>query len=85
LRSVFAREGVQEQAAAPLLSWLTWVYPNRPLTEEFDRIIAAGYVKGADLWHLANALFLDPERSGLTFLTLDRRQRQVAARLGFTR
>ena len=85
LRSVFAREGVQEQAAAPLLSWLTWVYPNRPLTEEFDRIIAAGYVKGAELWHLANALFLDPERSDLTFLTLDRRQRQVAARLGFTR
>ena len=56
---------------------------ERPLTAEFERMVDAGYLRGADLWHLTNALFLAPERRGLTFLTLDRRQRAVAAQLGF--
>jgi len=82
LRSALVREGVDDRADG-LLSWITWVYPNRPLTAEFARITAAGYLKGADLWHLANALFLAPDRKELTFLTLDRRQRDVARNLGF--
>jgi len=82
LRSALVREGVDDQADG-LLSWITWVYPNRPLTAEFARITAAGYLKGADLWHLANALFLAPDRKELTFLTLDRRQKEVARNLGF--
>ncbi len=82
LRSALVREGVRDRAGS-LLSWLTWVYPNRPLTEEFDRITALGYVRGADLWHLANALFLAPTRDDLAFLTLDKRQKEVAATLGF--
>lgn len=82
LRSALVREGVDDRADG-LLSWITWVYPNRPLTAEFARITAAGYLKGADLWHLANALFLAPDRKELTFLTLDRRQKEVARNLGF--
>lgn len=82
LRSALVRERVP---AAPdaLLSWITWVYPNRPLTPEFEQIVDAGYLKGADLWHLATALFLAPEGRELTFLTLDARQQRVAAQLGF--
>ena len=38
---------------------------------------------GADLWHLAAAIHVTPEPGDLTFLTLDRRQREVAAALGF--
>jgi hypothetical protein len=83
LRSALAREGVPD-GAGPLLSGLTWVHPDRPLTPEFDRVLAAGYLKGADLWHLATAVFLAPAAHGLAFLSLDRRQREVAARLGFT-
>jgi hypothetical protein len=82
LRSALAREGVSDDGAR-LLSGLTWVYPNRPLTREFDRVIATGYLKGADLWHLACALFLAPDGKDLTFATLDRRQEEVAARLRF--
>ena len=82
LRSALVREGVAD-SGRDLLSWITWVYPNRPLTPEFDRIIATGYVKGADLWHLATALFLAPSGKGLSFLTLDGRQKVVAASLGF--
>ena len=83
LRSALVREGVDGRAE-DLLLWITWVYPNRPLTAEFARITAAGYRKGADLWHLANALFLAPDGKDLDFLTLDSRQKEVAARLGFT-
>jgi predicted nucleic acid-binding protein len=81
LRSALAREGVFE--ARQLLSGITWIYPNRPLTREFERIIAAGHLKGADLWHLACALFLAPDAKDVSFVTLDRRQEEVASRLGF--
>jgi hypothetical protein len=67
LRSALAREGVQD-GAGPLLSGMTWVHPDRPLTPEFDRVLAPGY----------------PHPHGVAFLSLDRRQREVAARLGFT-
>lgn len=83
LRSALVREGV-ESHIEDLLSWLTWVYPNRPLTPEYARITAAGYLRGADLWHLANALFLAPDPTDLSFLTLDGRQGEVARRLGFS-
>jgi hypothetical protein len=83
LRSALAREGVDAEIEG-LLSWLTWVYPNRPLTAEYVRITAAGYLRGADLWHLANALFLAPNATDLSFLTLDARQGEMARRLGFS-
>jgi predicted nucleic acid-binding protein len=83
LRSALVREGVDGHIEE-LLSWLTWVYPNRPLTPEYARIAAAGYLRGADLWHLANALFLAPDPTDLSFLTLDGRQGEVARRLGFS-
>lgn len=83
LRSALVREGADGHIEG-LLSWLTWVYPNRPLTPEYARITTAGYLRGADLWHLANALFLAPDPTDLSFLTLDGRQGEVARRLGFS-
>lgn len=82
LRSALARERVEDRAGN-LLSWITWVFPHRPLSGEFDRVLAAGYLRGADLWHLATALFLAPDGRGVTFLTLDNPQKEIAARLGF--
>jgi predicted nucleic acid-binding protein len=82
VRSALLRERGLDRGAH-LLSWITWVFPNRPLTREFDRISAAGYLKGADLWHLANALFLAPAGRDLDFLTLDEKQKEVASALGF--
>jgi hypothetical protein len=81
-RSALAREGISE-GGDDALRHFTWVYPNRPLTPELERILNTGHVKGADLWHLANALFLARDSRELSFLTLDRRQRQVAVELGF--
>ena len=82
LRSAAVREGV-DAGMEDLLSWITWIYPNRPLSAEFEQITALGYLKGADLWHLASALFLAPHGKDLAFITLDARQKQVATRLGF--
>ena len=81
-RSAYAREG---RAFEPdVLDRIEWVYPTRPLTQEFAAVLSAGYLRGADLWHVAVALYAFPGRIGETaFLTLDRRQRAVAAALGF--
>lgn len=50
---------------------------------EIARVPAAGYVRGADCWRLAAALYVAPEPGELSFVTLDARQREVAAALGF--
>jgi hypothetical protein len=47
-----------------------------------QRILAAGYLRGADLWHLACALYLADELVPPALLTLDVRQREVAAASG---
>ena len=65
------------------MAWLNWVYPRRRLTPELDKILAAGTLKGADLWHLACALFLRPQFEEMAFLTLDGNQADVARALGF--
>jgi predicted nucleic acid-binding protein len=81
LRSALQRERVTTDPAG-LLSGITWAHPDRTLGAEMLTILAAGYVRGADLWHLAVALFIDPERE-IDFLTLDERQGAVSRKLGF--
>lgn len=81
LRSAMARERV---AMNPdLLAAIRWVTPDRPLHEEIARVLAAGYVRGADCWHLATALYLADQPASISFLTLDDRQQSVAHELGF--
>ena len=82
VRSAFAREAATLDPA-PLLSGLTWFYPKRRLTAEFQRVTQFDHVRGADLWHLACALALSPDGAPLSFMTLDRRQKRVAEKLGF--
>lgn len=65
-----------------LLEPVAWILPDRPLTTEIALVLRAGYVRGADLWHLACALYA-ANASQLAFLTLDDRQRVVAEVLGF--
>ncbi len=66
-----------------LLAPLKWVQPDRMLSAEILRVLDAGYVRGADCWHLATALFHAADPAEIVFLTLDNRQREVAAKLGF--
>jgi len=46
-------------------------------------VLRHGYVRGADLWHLACALYLKKRVKELLFLTLDQRQQEAAMKLGF--
>lgn len=81
LRAAFSREGHRFEPR--LVSGIEWVLPDRPLTDEFEKVLQVGYLRGADLWHLATALYLAPEPSAVSFVTLDDRQRTVASALGF--
>lgn len=81
LRAAIVREGL-DVTALPELG-IGWVNPDRPLSSEIVRVLQAGHVRGADCWHLACALYLSPEPSEITFLTLDERQLDVARTLGF--
>lgn len=81
LNSVMLRE---RSASTPaLFKGISWVTPDRPLHAEIHRVLTAGYVRGADCWHLASALYLADEPGNISFLTLDTRQLTVARKLGF--
>ena len=82
LMAALTREGLPMGAAD--VPGVDWISPARRLTPELVRVMSGGYVRGADAWHLACALFLDPDANELVFLTLDRRQRDVAKSIGFT-
>ena len=81
LRAVFARERLHFEP--DLLAPISWVLPIRTLAVELDTVLKAGYLRGADLWHVATALYVAPNPDQLEFVTLDDRQRTVAAALGF--
>jgi predicted nucleic acid-binding protein len=81
LRSAFLREDVGQEPA--MLGAISWVVPDRPLHAEIATVLEAGYVRGADCWHLATALYLAEDPAAISFLTLDERQTAVAKTLGF--
>lgn len=81
LRSALAREGVPYSPRH--VTQIRWIWTDRPLGPELDTILEVGYLKGADLWHLAVALSSTPDPRETAFVTLDERQRAVAAELGF--
>ncbi|MBI4209582.1 MAG: type II toxin-antitoxin system VapC family toxin [Deltaproteobacteria bacterium] len=84
LRSVFVREAIDIQFASASLDAVRWVLPDRPLNPEISAVLKQGYLRGADAWHLACALYLSPRSSDLLFLTLDVPQKKIAAKLGFS-
>ncbi len=81
LRAACARE--QRAFEPEVLDRVEWVLPGRPLTRELEAAAEAGYLRGADLWHVASALYFSEDPRLITFVTLDRRQAEVAAALGF--
>ena len=81
LRSTFSRERLAFEA--DLVSGIEWVLPDRPLTAEFAAALHAGELRGADLWHVAAALYIAGEAERLSFVTLDQPQRDAAVALGF--
>ena len=81
-RAALKRERIGQDGLR-LLQGFTWILPDRSLGEEMSRVLAAGYLRGADLWHLACALYLEPQPRELAFYSLDKAQAAVARSLGF--
>lgn len=81
LRSVYSRE--KRGFESTRLAGVEWVMPNRPLSPEIALVLDTGYMRGADLWHLATALFIAPDPGAMFFVTLDKRQHAAASKLGF--
>lgn len=83
LAAALWREGLGLAPMPMLVQGLCWVFPDRPLGAEIARVLAHGHLRGADLWHLACALFLSPRPDEICFLTLDEEQAKAAKALGF--
>lgn len=81
LRATCAREN--STFSEELFANLNWVFPDRSLKPELGVVLAAGYLRGADLWHVACALYVTRAPGDISFITLDERQRRVATALGF--
>ena len=81
VRSACCREGIT--LGSNFFSDVDRILPNRPLSPEISTVLATGYLKGADLWHMATVLYYAAEPGTVGFLTLDVRQRDVADALGF--
>lgn len=81
LRAAFVREEVE--GGEDLLTWLSWVLPSRALSGEIAAVLECGYLRGADLWHVATALYVAEDPREMAFVTRDERQAGVAEELGF--
>ena len=81
MRSACARTG--REFRADFVEGIEWIFPDRSLSAEMERILDAGYLRGADLFHVAVALYAVENPADISFITLDRSQRSVAAALGF--
>lgn len=82
VRSALRREAVNIPVE-DLIEGYEWILPSRALGSEFGRALAAGYLNGADLWHVACALVLAEQIAPdpVSFISLDRRQIETVDRL----
>lgn len=81
LRAACRRE--RQPVPVRLLARIGWILTHRPLSPEMETALEAGSLRGADLWHVASALYATPEPAAIAFVTLDPEQAKVAAALGF--
>ena len=81
VRAAYSKVG--EDLDFDSLTDINWIFPDRPLTRKLSVVVETGYLRGADLWHLATALYLTPDPEEVASITLDERQGEVARALGF--
>ncbi|MCY3547561.1 MAG: PIN domain-containing protein [Gemmatimonadetes bacterium] len=81
LRAACSHEGCL--VPTDLLDRIGWILTNRPLSDEIKAALGAGYLRGADLWHVATALYAAPDPGAISFITLNDNQARVAAALNF--
>ena len=78
------RENIGLDTVETALETISLLFPDRRLKPELREVVPQGHLRGADLWHLANAMFLAaPARLEISFLSRDSAQRAMARRVGF--
>lgn len=80
--SAVKREKADMQLAALEIKKIGFVRTDS-LAEELMEIFKAGYVRGADAFHLATALWIRGKHKDLKFITLDEKQKEIARYLDF--
>ena len=83
LRAAFAREGRSGEEEKALAK-ISWIFPAEALSDEYRTALEHGGLRGADLRHVACALYLDRIFGKVDFLSLDERQVGVASSAGLT-
>jgi predicted nucleic acid-binding protein len=83
LLSVMAREKRPLADALEAIKHISLFMPDRSLADEYKKIFNMTFCRGADAYHLACALFLDPQATELIFLTQDNKQQKSAEKVGF--
>ncbi|PWU18116.1 MAG: hypothetical protein C5B49_07695 [Bdellovibrio sp.] len=81
--SAAVREGVPLEHAVKLIKSVSLYYASSDLIEELRRVFKIDYIRGADAYHLACALALDPTAEELYFSSTDKKQMAIASSLGF--
>jgi predicted nucleic acid-binding protein len=82
LRSVGAREGIGESEVTAYIAPLNLLYPTTEICDSVRTVLKEGYLRGADLLHVAAAHALSGAVGvPIAFLTLDRRQTDIARRV----
>lgn len=85
LFSTVKREKLAFDLAVNYLENISILFPTEKFQTYFQQILNISYLRGADLFHLATALwFAGEKRKDLTFISLDEKQYLVAKRLGFS-
>jgi len=81
--SVCIRENIETQYAIELSESISFFSPTNLITE-LEKASKLGFVRGADLYHIASALYLSNNNpKELSFFTLDKRQVECAKKCGF--
>jgi predicted nucleic acid-binding protein len=81
--SAAVREGLPLEEAIQVIGTISLFFADSNLTGELQRVFEVDYIRGADAYHLACALSLDPRAEELYFCSLDKKQLDIAKSLGF--
>jgi len=81
--SVLHREKANRDEGLKLLKQVSLLNPDRSLQPELRRVFSMAYLRGADAFHLACALYLDPSAGEISFLSADDHQNSAAKKLKF--
>jgi predicted nucleic acid-binding protein len=82
--SAAQREEIDHETMLTTLRPIALILLSRSLAREMREALDEGPLRGADLWHVACAMFLAADaRAEVAFLSRDQPQRRLAKRVGF--